>query len=718
MKRLVIALVILGAGLTANAAAPPLREEAPDLNALLKQRPGVTAEVSRRYELDRDNLRRTYPIAHSPARLKRLMRFNLAWQAAIDKYAPANPTKEDKDDLDALKKTIREDRDELLSQARVRDEVAPLLPFADALIDLEEARRRFDPIDPVKAAARVHALGKRIADVRQAIDAGKLPAPGVTARRAADVLGMHRTHLQRWFDFYNGYDPMFTWWLAEPYKDADAAIGKYQTFLRDQGKKAEKDAKKVDGTKGAVPLFADLKADPADLPSFADFEAPISEMRAVIRRFQSDRARIGGLAAAGFPGRGGRGSATAARRLSFARAWIRGLEKLDFDALGDDARIDYLLLRNQLQRDVDRAALEAKDVKRPTPPRDASGITGRPIGREALLLELAGEMIPYSPEQLVVLANKEFAWCEAEMKKATKEMGFDDWRQGLEKVKTLHVEPGKQPGVIRDLAFEAIAYLKKHDLVTVPPLAAETWRMEMMSPARQLISPFFLGGEVIQVAFPTNTMGHESKLQSLRGNNVHFSRATVHHELIPGHHLQGFMTPRYRSYRASFTTPFWIEGMALYWEFVLYDKGFPKTPEDRVGFLFWRMHRCARIIFSLGYHLGTMTPQQCIDLLVDRVGHERENATAEVRRSFGGSYGPLYQAAYMLGGMQLYALRKDLVGTGKMTERDFHDAILKENRIPIAMVRASLTKQKLTRDHVAEWKFFGEISTEGATGSR
>ena len=73
---------------------------------------------------------------------------------------------------------------------------------------------------------------------------------------------------------------------------------------------------------------------------------------------------------------------------------------------------------------------------------------------------------------------------------------------------------------------------------------------------------------------------------------------------------------------------------------VLYEKGFPRSPEDRVGMLFWRMHRCARIIFSLGFHLGKMTPQECIDFLVDKVGHERENATAEVRRSFNGGYPP------------------------------------------------------------------------------
>jgi len=122
--------------------------------------------------------------------------------------------------------------------------------------------------------------------------------------------------------------------------------------------------------------------------------------------------------------------------------------------------------------------------------------------------------------------------------------------------------------------------------------------------------------------------------------------------------------------------------------------------------LFWRMHRCARIIFSLSFHLEKMTPQECIDLLVNKVGHERDNATAEVRRSFDGSYGPLYQIAYLIGGLQIYSLNRELVKSGKMTNRAFNDAVLRENRIPIEMVRASLTKQKLTRDFQTSWKFY------------
>ena len=181
------------------------------------------------------------------------------------------------------------------------------------------------------------------------------------------------------------------------------------------------------------------------------------------------------------------------------------------------------------------------------------------------------------------------------------------------------------------------------------------------------------------------------------------------HELIPGHHLHGFMAARYRPYRALFSTPFSEEGWALYWELLLWDMNFARSPENRVGMLFWRMHRCARILFSLSFHLGKMSPEECINLLVDRVGHERDNATAEVRRSFEvGRYGPLYQSAYLLGGLQFRALHRELVGSGKMTNRAFHDAVLRENRIPVEMVRTPLTGERLTREYGTRWRFYGK----------
>ena len=200
-------------------------------------------------------------------------------------------------------------------------------------------------------------------------------------------------------------------------------------------------------------------------------------------------------------------------------------------------------------------------------------------------------------------------------------------------------------------------------------------------------------------------MEAEEKLQALRANNIHFARATVFHELVPGHHLQWYSLARYNQHRQLFMTPFWVEGWALWWEFQLWDRNFPRSPEDRIGMLFWRTHRCARILFSLNFHLGKWTPQQCIDFLVDRVGHERASATGEVRRSFNGDYSPLYQVGYMMGALQLRELHKELVAPGKMTDQQFHDGIMHGGSMPIEMVRAHLEQTKLPKDFVPAWRF-------------
>lgn len=340
-------------------------------------------------------------------------------------------------------------------------------------------------------------------------------------------------------------------------------------------------------------------------------------------------------------------------------------------------------------------------------PGEDEPIVGDPIGRAGLLEELEHEFIAYTPEELIEIANREFAWCDAEWRKTAQELGLgENWKAALEKSKNDFVAPGRQPELVRDLAREMTDYVEKNDLITVPPLAADTWRMRMMSPEEQKVNPFFLGGESIIVSFPTADMSHEEKMSSLRANNIHIARATVFHELIPGHSLQDFMQDRYQPHRQLFSTPFWVEGWALWWEFQLYARGYTsKDPLDRAGALFWRSHRCARIIFSLNFHLGKWTPQQCIDFLVERVGHDRETATGEVRRSFNGNYSPLYQVGYMMGALQLRALHAELVEKGDMKIRDFHDRIMQGGCMPIELVRARLRGDKLPANFRANWRF-------------
>ncbi len=548
----------------------------------------ATAQVSelrdsvQRFSTDRDVLARRYATPWSRVRRERMRAFLTEWQGRLQRipYAPLGV--EGRLDWVLLSNAIRREQAALdLEETRAR-EMARFVPFLDTVAGLMESRQAMETVQPRRSATALAGLSSTIDSLRQSVTgAGSRDtarATRIVALRSVSTLETLRRTLKSWYDYYAGYDPVFTWWNRDPHQRADSALAGYIRTLRTQ--------------------------------------------------------MVG-------------------------------------------------------QR-----------------PGEDEPIIGDPIGSDALRKELAFEMIPYGPEELVAIAEREFAWSEAEMKKASRELGFgDDWKAALEMVKNTFVEPGRQTDLVRDLAHEAVEFVESRGLVTVPPLAREIWRMEMLSPAQQKVSPFFLGGEVIRVSYPTDGMAEEDKLMSMRGNNPHFSRATVHHELIPGHHLQGFMNARYQTHRREFRTPFWTEGWALYWEMLLWDQNFPRNAQDRVGMLFWRMHRSARIIFSLRFHLGTMTPRESIDFLVDRVGHERANATAEVRRSFDGSYAPLYQIAYMIGGLQFRARHAELVDSGRMTNRAFHDAILQGGTMPVELVRARLLGTRVPADFRASWRF-------------
>ncbi|MCL4220194.1 MAG: DUF885 family protein [Phycisphaerales bacterium] len=332
-------------------------------------------------------------------------------------------------------------------------------------------------------------------------------------------------------------------------------------------------------------------------------------------------------------------------------------------------------------------------------------LVGDPVGRERLAQELRREMIAYTPEELIAIGQRELAWCQAEMRAAALEMGLgDDFRAAIEKVKQQHVPPGEQPGYVTRQAREAIDFVD--ELVTVPDLCAQLWRTQMIPTHDQRIWPFAAYGDaVVMVSYATDEMDTADKLMSMRGNNRHFTRLVVPHELIPGHHLQRFMHDRVRPYRRAFETPFFVEGWALYWEFELWDRGYARSPEDRVGMLFWRSHRAARIITSLQFHLGQMSPEQWIDFLVTQVGHERASATSEVRRSINGMYSPLYQVAYMIGGIQVRALRDEVVGQGRLGQREFNDALLQQGPIPVEMIRAQMLGLPIEFDFEPTWKF-------------
>jgi hypothetical protein len=576
----------------------------PSVQTLLTRPTSELADAVDRFSLDNTALRRRYDADDSPAHRRRMREFLEAWRARLREMDFEKLGQEGRADYVLLDNHLQHELAVLDRESRLRTEGGPLLPFAERLLLLHDARRNLETPNHQAIARTIADVTRQVDSVRSLFDSpatrpssasgragvdtvpsARAPRPSRTvANRVADDLDELRRVMTSWYRYYDGYDPLFSWWVRDPYRKLDSSLVRYARTLRE---------------------------------------------------------RVVGM----------------------------------------------------------RPGESQQNNQGP--------IIGDPIGADGLREDLRHQMVPYTPEELIAIAEREYAFSLSEIKKAARELGFgDNWKAAMEKVKNTFVEPGRQTDLVRDLARQAEAFFDQHDWVTIPPLAREDWRMEMMSPERQRVAPFFLGGESIIVSYPTADMTDEEKMMSMRGNNPHFSKAVVFHELNPGHHLQGFMLARYNSHRRLFSTPFWNEGGALYWEMFLWDTGrFHVSPEDRIGALFWRMHRSARIIFSLNFHLGKMTPEQAVQFLVDTVNFERANAEGEVRRSFSGQYAPIYQAAYMLGGLQLRALHRELVASGRMTNRQFHDAILEGGAMPIAMVRARLANIPLTRAGPPPWRF-------------
>lgn len=542
----------------------------------------MTAALQR-YSTDERTLSEYYNSPLSSERTDAFLVFDKTWLKVLDEVPFDSLDAEGRIDWILLSAHLRQDSEDQQQHRQRLKEIAPLIPFADLIVGLDDDLRRLIFVGGAESASKMTALADQIGKLTADVKAGRLTASPSAGRRAVRVTESLRRTLTHWHKFYDGYDPSFTWWTAEPWKRVDGALTAYATLV----------GEKIVGVRA-----------------------------------------------------------------------------------------------------------EDKDT-----------IVGDPVGRAALEKALAAQFVSYTPEELIAKARQELAWCQGQMIRNSRELGYgDDWHKALEHVKDDYVKPGEQPAKVRDLEYESIDFVNKHDLITIPESALNSWRMEMMSPERQRINPFFTGGDLLSVSYPTEDMTAEQKIMSMRGNNIHYARATVFHEVIPGHFLEEYMQQRYRPWRMAFENPFWNEGWAFYWETLLWDLDFARSPEDRIGMLFWRMHRAARVIFSLSFHLGRMTAPQAVTFLIKEVGHEPANAAAEVRRSFEtDDYGPLYQAAYEIGAFQFRALHEELVKSGQMSNRQFHDSVLRLGPIPVEMVRASLLNRKLPRDFKSEWKFYDEL---------
>src|SRR6185503_17242713 len=194
-----------------------------------------------RYTVDRGSLQRSYPVTISRSRRERFKKFYEEWLSSLQSQDFDSMSQDGKIDYILFKTHLEYELRQLDIQSRQMTEIEPLVPFGAKIVELEEARRRMEPIDSAKIAATLNDLRKQVDERRRAIELGLRDTNTETGRikktvgnRAVAAINGLRNNLRNWYTFYDGYDPMFTWWNEEPYKSLDQSMTNYATFLSER----------------------------------------------------------------------------------------------------------------------------------------------------------------------------------------------------------------------------------------------------------------------------------------------------------------------------------------------------------------------------------------------------------------------------------------------------------------------------------------------------
>ena len=169
------------------------------------------------FTADRGNLLRTYNLNESSTERNRLRQFYADWKNRLTPLNFEAFSQDGKIDYILLRRYLDHELQRLDFAARDLAEVERYLPFSRSILQLEESRRKMEPVKAAEAAATLAALAKQVDEIRRSVESelrGQTGAPDqkrkVLGNSAASNVTALRNALRSWFNFYNGYDPLFT----------------------------------------------------------------------------------------------------------------------------------------------------------------------------------------------------------------------------------------------------------------------------------------------------------------------------------------------------------------------------------------------------------------------------------------------------------------------------------------------------------------------------
>ena len=159
------------------------------------------------------------------------------------------------------------------------------------------------------------------------------------------------------------------------------------------------------------------------------------------------------------------------------------------------------------------------------------------------------------------------------------------------------------------------------------------------------------------------------------------------HEAMPGHYLQLAHAGKvHRPLRAVFSSGTFVEGWALYSEWMMGQEGFG-GPEVELQRLKMVLRLCINALLDHGVHTGGMTEEQAMTLMTERGFQEDGEAAGKWRRACLTS---AQLSTYLVGMIEVMDIRRDFEdrAAGEFDLREFNDLTLSQGSIAPRHIRA------------------------------
>jgi uncharacterized protein (DUF885 family) len=168
----------------------------------------------------------------------------------------------------------------------------------------------------------------------------------------------------------------------------------------------------------------------------------------------------------------------------------------------------------------------------------------------------------------------------------------------------------------------------------------------------------------------------------------------AYHEGIPGHHMQIAISqeleniPQFRKLGGNTA---YVEGWALYSEFVPKEIGFYTDPYSDFGRLANEIFRACRLVIDTGIHHKKWTREQALTYFIQNCPSPENDLRKEVERYI---VWPAQATGYKIGMLKILELRemaKKELGS-QFDIRQFHDVVLTNGSLPLDILEENVKK--------------------------